>query len=125
MVPKFIDSIMHGSPPPIFGNGLQSRDFTFVANVVEANILAARTAKVSGEVFNVACGSDTKVIDLVKKLNRIFGKKIKPQFLPVRQGDAFRTLADTCKIKKALGFKGKISFDEGLLKTVEYFRNKK
>jgi len=124
VIPKFTDSIMNDRKPPIFGNGLQSRDFTYVANVVEANILAAKS-KNSGEVFNVACGKDTKVIDLVNKLNKIFGKKIKPDFLPVRQGDVFRTLAETRKIRKMLGFKGYYSFDDGLLETVKYFKSKK
>ncbi|MCD6412693.1 MAG: SDR family oxidoreductase [Elusimicrobia bacterium] len=125
VIPKFIDSIMNNTPPPIYGNGKQSRDFTYVRNVVEANILATKAKKVSGEVFNVACGRDTKVIDLVKILNEIMGKNIKPAFLPKRPGDVFRTLASTRKVKRKLGFTGRYTFEEGLKKTVDYFRSKR
>ena len=124
VVPKFIHSVLKDSRPPIFGNGKQSRDFTFVENVVEANLLAAKNKKVSGEVFNVACGKDTTVLDLARKINTILGKNIKPELLPVRAGDVFKTLASTVKVKKKLGFKGRVSFDEGLKKTVEYFKKK-
>jgi len=124
VVPKFIHSVINDVRPPIFGNGKQSRDFTFVENVVEANLLAARNKKVSGEVFNVACGKDTTVLELARKINRILGKNVKPQLLPVRAGDVFKTLASAAKIKRKLGFKGRVSFDDGLKKTVEYFKKK-
>jgi len=122
VIPKFIDCILKGKRPPIFGNGLQSRDFTYVANVVEANLLAAKAKNVSGEVFNVACGRDVKVIEVVRMLNGIIGKNIKPDFLPKRQGDVFRTLADTKKIRRELDFKGKITFEKGLRQAVAYFQ---
>ncbi len=125
VIPKFIDSIMNDTPPPIYGNGKQSRDFTYVRNVVEANILATKARNVSGEVFNVACGKDTRVIDLARMLNKIIGKSIQPAFLPPRPGDVFRTLASTKKVKRKLGFKGRYTFEEGLKKTVEYFKSKK
>ena len=124
VVPKFIHSVLKDVRPPIFGNGKQSRDFTYVENVVEANLLAARNKKVSGEVFNVACGKDTTVLDLARKINKILGKNIKPDLLPVRAGDVFKTLASPTKIKRKLGFKGKFTFDAGLKKTVEYFKKK-
>lgn len=125
VIPKFIDCILKGSPPPIFGNGKQSRDFTYVANVVEANILASKAKNVTGEVFNAACGRDVKVIELVKILSRIIGCRIKPDFLPLRLGDVFKTLAATRKIRRQLGFKGAVDFERGLKKTVEYFRRGK
>ncbi|MBA3065064.1 SDR family oxidoreductase [bacterium] len=124
VVPKFIYSVLNDKRPPIFGNGKQSRDFTFVENVVEANLLAATNKKVSGEVFNVACGADTTVLDLARKINQILGKNVKPALLPIRAGDVFKTLADAAKIKKMLKFKGRVSFDGGLKKTVEYFKKK-
>lgn len=124
VVPKFIHSVLKDVRPPIFGNGKQSRDFTFVENVVEANLLAAQNKKVSGEVFNVACGKDTTVLDLARKINSILGKNTKPQLLPVRAGDVFKTLAAAAKIKRKLGFKGRVSFDNGLKKTVDYFKKK-
>ncbi len=122
VIPKFIRCALRGEPLPIFGNGKQSRDFIFIENVVSANFLAATTPGVSPEVFNVASGKETTILDLAEVLNRIIGKEIKTQFLPVRQGDIFRSQADITKISKKLNFKLLISFEEGLIRTVEYFR---
>ena len=136
VIPKFIHCILHDEQPPIFGTGKQSRDFTYIDNVVEANILAATTplagqlgSWVTGaprvskhEVLNVANGKDNTVLQLVASLNKIIGKNIKPQFLPVRAGDVFRTYADISKIKDKLGYEPKIGFEEGLRRTVAYFR---
>jgi len=123
VIPKFIHCILHDEQPPIFGTGKQSRDFTYVDNVVEANILAAIGAGIKHEVFNVANGKDNTVLDLVENLNKIIGKNIAPKLLPIRAGDVFKTLADITKIKEKLGFKLKTSFGDGLTKTTEYFRN--
>ncbi len=163
VIPKFIHCILHDEQPPIFGTGKQSRDFTYIDNVVEANILAATkglkkmgtdsevkglspiagwgqtpkepcphleqqqgtvpdSKKVTHEVFNVANGKDNTVLQLVDSLNKIIGKTIKPKFLPVRAGDVFRTCADITKIKAKLGYEPKVDFEEGLKRTVEYFR---
>lgn len=133
VIPKFIHCILHDEQPPIFGTGKQSRDFTYIDNVVEANILAATCGAVRctpyavrertfHEVFNVANGKDNTVLGLVDSLNKIIGKKIKPKFLPLRPGDVFKTLADISKIKKSLGFKPKVGFEQGLRNTVAYFQ---
>jgi len=122
VIPKFIHCILHDEQPPIFGTGKQSRDFTFIDNVVQANILAATTPGIKHEVFNVANGKDNTVLELVNLLNNIIGKNVQPKFLPVRVGDVFRTSADISKISKKLGFKPIVSFEEGLRKTVDYFR---
>jgi nucleoside-diphosphate-sugar epimerase len=98
VIPKFIHCIMHDEEPPIFGTGKQSRDFTYIDNVVNANILAATTPGIKHDVFNVANGKDNTVLQIVESLNRIFGKKIKPRFLPARAGDVFRTQADISRI---------------------------
>ncbi|HOW36388.1 MAG TPA: SDR family oxidoreductase [Candidatus Omnitrophota bacterium] len=124
VIPKFIHCILHDQQPPIFGTGKQSRDFTYIENVISANILAATTAGVRHEVFNVANGKDNTVLELVDLVNKIVGKNIKPQFLPVRAGDVFRTNADITKVSKILGYKPLVSFEEGLRRTVEYFRSK-
>lgn len=124
VIPKFIHCILRGEQPPVFGNGKQSRDFTYVDNVVEANLLAAGAKGVSGQVFNVANGKDKTVIGLVEQLNAIIGKDSKPKFLPVRAGDVFKTLADISKAKKLLGYEPQVSFEEGLRRTVEYFKGK-
>lgn len=120
VIPKFIHCIRHDEQPPIFGNGAQSRDFTYIDNVVAANILAATTPGIKHDVFNVANGKDNTVLQLVETLNKIIGKSIQPKFLPVRAGDVFRTLADISKIKAALKFEPKIGFEEGLRITVSW-----
>jgi UDP-N-acetylglucosamine 4-epimerase len=124
VVPKFIHSILHDEKPPIFGTGLQSRDFTYIKNVISANILSATTPGLTHEVFNVANGKDHSILDLVNTLNRIMGKNIEPNFLPVRQGDVFKTCADINKIRKLTHYKPIVSFEDGLRETVTYFKNK-
>lgn len=121
VIPKFINCILNGKPVPIYGTGKQSRDFTYVANVVEANILASQKQKSGGEVFNVACGRDYTILELLKILNRIMHKNIKPVFLAPRPGDVFKTKADITKIKKFLSYRPRINFIRGLGLTVEYF----
>jgi nucleoside-diphosphate-sugar epimerase len=122
VIPKFIHCILHDQQPPIFGTGKQSRDFTYIDNVVEANILAVTTPGIKHEVLNVANGKDNTVLQLVELLNKIIGKSIEPKLLPVRAGDVFRTLADITKIKKVLNFEPKVSFEEGLRRTVAWFK---
>lgn len=124
VIPKFIHCILHNEQPPIFGTGKQSRDFTYIDNVVEINILAATAPNITHEVFNVANGKDHTVLELADLVNKIAGKNIKPKFLPARAGDVFRTLADIAKIKKLLKFKQKVNFEEGLRRTVEYFKHR-
>lgn len=121
VVPKFITCILRNEPPPIYGNGKQSRDFTYIANVVRANILAAKKGKFEGEVFNIAGGKDYSVLELVKILNNIMKKDIKPVFLNKRPGDIFRTRADLSEAKKKLGFTPVVDFIEGLRLTSGYF----
>jgi nucleoside-diphosphate-sugar epimerase len=125
VIPKFIHCILHDQQPPIFGTGKQSRDFTYIDNVVQANIKAATTPGVRHAVLNVANGKDTTVLQIVSLLNKIFGKNIAPLLLPVRAGDVFRTCADISRIKKTLGFKPEIGFEEGLKRTAEWFKQKK
>lgn len=121
VIPKFITCMLKDESPPIFGTGKQSRDFTYVDNVVNANILAARRANCRGEIFNIASGKDYSILELVKILNKIMGKGIKPVFLKKRAGDVFKTLADLSRSKKILGFHPSIKFIEGLNFTAEYF----
>ncbi|MFH0918360.1 MAG: SDR family oxidoreductase [Candidatus Omnitrophota bacterium] len=122
VIPKFINCLLKNQSPPIFGNGRQSRDFTFVQNVVQANLLAAGAHKVKYGVFNIAAGKDTSVLDLVKMLNKILGKNIRPKLLPVRAGDVFKTLADITQADKLLNFKPQVSFSEGLKVTVDFWK---
>lgn len=124
VIPKFIHCILNDTQPPIFGTGKQSRDFTYIDNVVSANYLSAITPGIKHEIFNVANGEDHSVLELVQTINKIIGKNIKPKLLPLRAGDVFKTHADISKIQKKLKFKVKIGFEEGLKRTVEYFKEK-
>jgi nucleoside-diphosphate-sugar epimerase len=121
VIPKFITCILKGEQPPVHGDGKQSRDFTYVDNVVDANMTAAIRDGVSGEVFNIACGKGYSLLDLVKILNEIIGKDIKPKFEDSRLGDVKHTLSDITKMKKLLKLDPKVDFVLGLRKTVEYF----
>lgn len=125
VIPKFIDCILHDKQPPIFGTGKQSRDFCFIENVVSANYLGATTPDLKHEIFNVANGESHTILGLVDSLNTIIGKSIKPTFLPARAGDVFKTQADISRIKKILKFKPLVGWEEGLTKTVEYFKAKR
>lgn len=122
VIPKFITCLLKGEHPPIYGTGRQSRDFTYVKNVVQANLLAAKKGNFKGEIFNVASGRDYTVLELVKILRKIMDRNTKPVFLPLRPGDVFKTQADLSKIKRMLGYSPKIDFIQGLKLTVEYFK---
>ncbi len=123
VIPKFIHCILTNQSMPIYGNGRQSRDFTYVANVVDANILAAGTGGLGGEAFNIACGKDYTVLELAGVLNRILDKDIKPTFLEKRAGDVFKTEADISFARSRLGYKPSVDFMRGLRLTTEYFKN--
>lgn len=114
VIPKFIKLMREGQLPTINGDGMQSRDFTYVANVVEANLLACEADEAVGEVFNIACGKRYTILQLVGTLNKIFGKNIKPIFDKERVGEVKHSVADIEKAKKMLGFKAICGFEEGL-----------
>lgn len=121
VVPKFITSLLKGEHPPIHGDGKQTRDFTYVENVVRANLRAGRSPRVSGEVFNIATGSRCSVAQLSSRLNRILGTRIRPKFLPKRPGDVLHTGADISKARRLLGFRVEVTLDEGLRRTARWF----
>ncbi|NQT06434.1 MAG: SDR family oxidoreductase [Candidatus Omnitrophica bacterium] len=122
VIPAFIFRMLKGESPLIDGDGEQSRDFTFVKNVVDANIKASsfKTGK-RGEVFNVARGEAYSILDLVNILNELMKKNITPKFGPTRAGDVKRTEADVSKLKKKLKVIPKISFKDGLKETLKWF----
>ncbi len=122
VIPKFIRLIMADKEPVIYGDGSQSRDFTFVENNVWANIQACTAPKASGEVINVACGERYTLIDLVNMINEILGKQIEPKFEPDRTGDVKHSLAGIDKARELLGYEGRVDFKEGMERTVEFFR---
>ena len=122
VIPLFIQCILTGKRPEVHWDGKQSRDFTYVDNVVHANFLAMKAPGVSGEVFNVACHEEFSVLEILKRLEKILGKKsAKPVFKPKRLGDVRRTFADIHKAERLLGYKVQRYFDEGLQETVKWF----
>ena len=123
VIPKFITCMLKDEAPPVHGDGKQTRDFTYVENVVEANMKAATTPGIKCEVFNIACGKTYSVLDVIKYVNKILKKDIKPKFTPARQGDVRHTSADINKAKKLIKLDPKIGFEEGLVRTIKYFKS--
>lgn len=121
VIPMFISKMVKNQRPIVDGNGRQARDFTYVANVVEANLRAALAKGAAGRVINVACGDSYSVLDIITVLNRLMGKNIKPVFGPARRGDARKSLADIRNLRKYLEMTPKVRFEAGLKKTLAWF----
>ncbi len=122
VIPRFVTRMLRGQPPIIYGDGLQSRDFTYVEDVVAANLLAAAApAEVNG-AFNVAAGGRYTLLDLVAALNRILGTDLAPEHAPARAGEVRHSQADISRAGEVLGFEPATPFDEGLARTVAFFR---
>ncbi|MBT4349482.1 SDR family oxidoreductase [bacterium] len=125
VIPLFVKAIQNNQAPTIFGDGNHSRDFTFVQNNVEANILAMHSDKVGkGETINIACGKSFSLIYLMDQINKILNKNIKANFTDNRPGDIKKSLADISKAEKLLGYKPVINFDDGLKQTVDWLVKK-
>ena len=118
VIPKFIRLIQQEREPIIYGDGLQSRDFTFVENNVWANIQACTAEKAAGEVINIACGERYTLLDLVRMINEIMGKNVEPRFEPERPGDVKHSLAGIEKAKQLLGYEVRVDFRAGLQQTI-------
>ncbi len=121
-IPAFVTTILKDKPPTIYGDGEQSRDFTYVDNVVEANLLAARAKQTKGEVVNIACGEAVTVNAIIDMINEILGKNIMPIYAAPRPGDVKHSLADITLAQKLIGFKPKVSFRKGLQKAIAWYR---
>ena len=124
VIPKFIKMMIKHSQPTIFGDGEQTRDFTYVRNVVDANLRAMETKGVEGGVFNIACGEKITINQLVNELGMILDNHIKPLYFEARKGDIKDSLADVSKAKEVLGYDPKIRLKEGLESTIRYFSKK-
>jgi nucleoside-diphosphate-sugar epimerase len=116
VIPKFIQLIKEGQSPIIYGDGEASRDFTYIANVVNANLLACTAKDAVGEVFNIACGGSVTINQLVQKITDLCGNNIKPIYKDPRPGDVKHSYASIEKAKALLGYNAMISFDEGLMR---------
>jgi nucleoside-diphosphate-sugar epimerase len=119
VIPKFITALLDETPPIVFGDGEQSRDFTYIDNVVEANLLAASAEGVSGQTFNIACGERISLNRLLDDLRGIIGVDLEASYLDPRPGDVMHSLADISKARELLGYEPAIDFGEGLRRTVE------
>ncbi|MBI4692192.1 MAG: SDR family oxidoreductase [Candidatus Terrybacteria bacterium] len=120
VIPKFIKLMLQGKQPVIYGDGEQTRDFTYIDNTVEANILAMES-DISGEVINIACGEMISLNQLVEIINKYLGKNIKPIYQDERAGDVKHSLADISKAKKLLGYKPIVMIEEGLKKLIDHY----
>ena len=122
VIPLFITAMLSGRQPVIYGDGGQSRDFSFVANVVHANLLAADAPDAAGRTINAADGRSIDLLTLLDVLNRLLGMNVKPQFAPPRPGDVRESRADIALARKLLGYEPQVDFEEGLRRSIDYYR---
>lgn len=123
VIPRFIKAMLQGQPLTIHGDGLQSRDFTYVVNVIQANILACSALGAAGRVFNIACGERHSLLDLIRLLAEITGANPQVVHGPARPGDVMHSQADITAAREILGFKPIINFEQGLRQTVAWYQN--
>jgi UDP-glucose 4-epimerase len=126
VIPNFVRAVLQGRRPKIFGDGLQSRDFCYIDNVVSANLLAcsARAEQVAGQIINIGCGTSVTLLELVAELGKLTGRTIEPEFLPAREGEVRYSLADIGKAKALLGYEPLVRFPEGLERTLRWFADR-
>ncbi len=122
VIPLFITTMLQGEPPTVHGDGLQSRDFSYISNVVQANLLAATAPGATGRVFNIACGKRYTLLDMIAALNDILGTRIEPVYVEPRAGDVRHSLADISAAQEVLGYRVLVNFYDGLRQTVAWYR---
>jgi UDP-glucose 4-epimerase len=123
VIPLFVTAMLAGRQPIIFGDGRQSRDFTFVQNVVHGNLLAANANDVAGKTINVACGEETDLLELIAAINANLGTNIEPRFEAPRPGDVRSSRADISRARKLLGYAPPVDFREGLRRSIDYYKS--
>lgn len=123
VIPAFVTAVLSGIPPVVHGDGGQTRDFTFVENVIQANLAACEApAEACGKVFNIACGERVSLLDILESIYGLAGKRVAPRFDPPRAGDVRDSLADISLARRLLGYDPKVRFAEGLARAMEYYR---
>jgi UDP-glucose 4-epimerase len=122
VIPRFILWALSGTPLEVHGDGTQSRDFTYIDNVVDANLAAADAPAAAGDVFNVGCGSRVSLLDIIGRLEKLLGHAVPRRHTPSRAGDVPHTQADIGKAGALMGYVARVDFDEGFRRTVDYFR---
>lgn len=123
VIPLFICAALKGEPIYIDGDGAQSRDFTYIENVVRGNRLAALSDRGAGEVVNMACGTSVSILELAERIAAILGVESAPVFRVARAGDVMHSLASIEKARALFGYESVVDFDEGLRRTIEYYKN--
>lgn len=121
-IPAFVTAILRGEPPTIYGDGEQSRDFTYIDNVVDGNVLAMTIARTRGETVNLACGGRITINQVIAAINRALGTNVKPRYVAPRAGDVKHSCADIELAKRLLRFQPPIGFEEGLRRAIDYYR---
>jgi UDP-glucose 4-epimerase len=124
VVPRFITALLNGKAPVVYGDGLQSRDFTYVENVVNANVLASEAEGMAGRAFNVACGGRYTLLQLLARLKEILGSDIEPVHEAARAGDVRDSQASIEAAEQGFGYRVSVDFDEGVRRTVDWYRKK-
>jgi nucleoside-diphosphate-sugar epimerase len=124
VVPRFISAILKGKAPVVYGDGKQTRDFTYVDNVVDAVMLACQAPKAAGEVVNIACGSRVTIEGLARFICGVAGRNVEPKFEKSRVGDVRHSLADIRKAQELLGYRPRVGIEDGLRLTVEWYQNR-
>lgn len=123
VIPKFITALLGGKRPVIYGDGLQTRDFIFIGDVVQADLLACHKPDAAGGVFNIACDRGVTLLELLEEIKAVSGNNIAPVFEPARIGDVRHSRADISLAKERLGFEPAFMFRDAVEKTVEWFRH--
>jgi nucleoside-diphosphate-sugar epimerase len=124
-IPRFMDTLLSGEPPIIYGDGLQTRDFVYVEDVVHANLLAMKSDLVDGGTFNIAGHGPITILDLVHQLRRFFPDSPEPVYQPPRSGDIKHSSADQRRAQEALGYRPRIALEQGLQHTVQWYQLKR
>lgn len=122
-IPAFVTGILKDEPPTIYGDGEQSRDFTYIDNVVQANLCAARAKKTNGEVVNIACAEKITVNEIIAMINEMVGKNVVPIYAPARAGDVKHSLADITAARELIGFEPVVLFRDGLQRAIAWYRD--
>ena len=122
VIARFCTTALSGGPYTVQGDGQQSRDFTYIENVLRANLLAAEMPDIAGQVFNIACGERVTLLEMIAILNRLLGAEIPVEHGPARSGDVRHSLADIQKARRLLGYTPEVSFGEGLARTLAWYR---
>jgi len=122
-IPAFVSAILRGAAPMVYGDGEQSRDFTYIDNVVDGNVLAMKAERTGGEAVNLACGGQITINEVIGAINRVLGTRIQSKYLPPRAGDVRHSCADIRLATKLLGFRPAIAFEDGLRRAIDYYRS--